>query len=152
QLSAPANTQLDLTRLQIAEPYTNDSDQSITFTLKAANLTGGPQTNSTWAIYLNVPDTSGTSRIVFFDMNTVDSVNGTVGYNYGYDDGSNNTTSQGAGSVITGSWSEDGTIVLKVSTANVLVFNDVTGAHQFDVDLRAPGKTFTTIQGQTSFF
>src|SRR6185369_13466673 len=101
--------------------------------------------------YLSLPDTNGTTRTIFFNMNTVDSVTGTVGYNYGYKSG-NNTTSQGAGSVITGSWSQDGTIVLKVNTANVLVFNDITGAHQFDVDLRAPGKIFTTIQGQTSFF
>jgi hypothetical protein len=151
QTTAPANGQLDLTSVQIAEPYTNDSDQSITFTVKSANLSGGPQSNSTWSVYLNVADTNGTARNVFFDMNTVDSVTGTVGYNYGYKSG-NNTTSQGAGSVIIGSWSQDGTIVLKVNTANVLAFNDITGAHQFDVDLRGAGKTFTTIQGQTSFF
>src|SRR5262249_155678 len=62
QTTAPANSQLDLTKLQIAEPYTTDGDQSITFTLKASNLSGGPQTNSTWAVYLNVVDTTRTAR------------------------------------------------------------------------------------------
>src|SRR5207237_6169116 len=60
--------------------------------------------------------------------------------------------SQGAGSVIAGSFSEDGTIILKLNTANILSFNDITGAHQFDIDLRGAGKHLTAIQGSTQLF
>src|SRR5439155_8145685 len=48
QIGAPANSQLDLTSVGIAEPFVSASDHSIVFTLKATNLSGGPQTNSTW--------------------------------------------------------------------------------------------------------
>src|SRR5205085_1978996 len=151
ELGDPTTSQLDLTSVSIAEPYLAADDQSITFTVKVNNLTGGPQTNSTWAVYMNVADTNGTARTMFVDMNTVDSGTGTVGYNYGYDDG-NSTTSQGAGSTITGSFNEDGTIILKLSTASLLSFNDITGAHQFDIDLRGAGKHLTAIQGSTQVF
>ena len=100
---------------------------------------------------MNVNDTNGTARTMFVDMNTIDSGTGTVGYNYGYDDG-NGTTSQGAGSVMTGSFNSDGTIILKLSTASLLSFNDFTGAHQFDIDLRGAGKHLTAIQGSTHLF
>ena len=43
----PTTSQLDLTSVSIAEPYTAADDQSITFTVNVNNLTGGPQTNST---------------------------------------------------------------------------------------------------------
>src|SRR3989440_1345708 len=151
ELGDPTTSQLDLTSVSIAEPYTSADDQSITFTVKVNNLTGGPQINSNWAVNMNVTDTNGTARTMFVDMNTIDSGTGTVGYNYGYDDG-NGTTSQGAGSVITGSFNENGTIILKLSTANILSFNDITGAHQFDIDLRGAGKHLTAIQGSTQLF
>src|SRR5438067_12146517 len=151
ELGDPTTSQLDLTSVSIAEPYLAADDQSITCTVKVNNLTGGPQTNSTWAVYMNVADTNGTARTMFVDMNTVDSGTGTVGYNYGYDDG-NSTTSQGAGSVIAGSFNEDGTIILKLNTASILSFNDITGAHQFDIDLRSAGKHLTAIQGSTQVF
>ncbi len=151
ETGAPTTSQLDVTSVSIAEPFTTAADQSLTFTIKVDNLSGGPQTNSTWAVYLNVNDTTGTARTIFFDMNTVDSGTGTVGYNYGYDSG-NNTTSQGAGSVINGAYAADGTITLKVNTASNLSFNDITGAHQFDVNLSGAGKPLTAIQGSTQLF
>ncbi|MDQ5837959.1 MAG: exo-alpha-sialidase, partial [Acidobacteriota bacterium] len=151
QNGAPATSQLDLTSVRIAEPYVSDTDHSIVFTIKADNLSGGPQTNSTWAVFLNVADTNNTQQTIFFNMNTVDDPTGAVGFNYGYKSG-NNTTSQGAGSVITGSYTADGVITLKVNTAGVLGFNDITGAHQFNVDLSKPGKKLTAIQGETDVF
>src|SRR5437763_5874556 len=151
ELGDPTTSQLDLTSVSIAEPYLAADDQSITFTVNVNNLTGGPQINSNWAVNMNVTDTNGTARTMFVDMNTIDSGTGTAGYNYGYDDG-NSTTSQGAGSVIAGSFNEDGTIILKLNTASILSFNDITGAHQFDIDLRGAGKHLTAIQGSTQLF
>jgi hypothetical protein len=153
QTGAPAaNSQLDLLGVYVAEPFVSPSDHSIIFTIKVSNLTGGPQTNSLWAVYLDVNDTNGTPRTIFFDMNTIDSPTGGVGFNYGYHDSSGNDTSQGPGSVITGSFTGDGTITLKINTANPLSFSDFTGAHQFDVNLLPAGTSLTAIQGQTQLF
>lgn len=146
---AGVTPQLDLHGVWIAELGTETN--TITFTLKVANLTGGPQTNSTWAVFMNVADTTGVTRNIFFNMNTVDSPTGAVGFNYGYHEGNSNT-SQGAGSVITGSSNPDGTITLKVNTANILSFNDIASAHVFDVDLTQPGVSLIGIQGQTTLF
>src|SRR5256885_12940739 len=111
-----ANSQLDLQAVYVAEPFYSATDHNITFTIKVANLSGGPQPSSNWAVYMNVQDTNGSTRTIFFDMNTIDSPTGDVGFNYGYSENGNDT-SQGPGSVITGSFTDDGTITLKVNTA-----------------------------------
>src|SRR4051812_31008397 len=146
-----ANQQLDLQAVFVAGPFTSASDHSITFLIKKANLTGGPQINSSWAVYMNVNDTNGMARTIFFDMNTIDSGTGAVTFNYGYQEG-NNTTSQGAGSVITGSFLTDGTITLKVNTSAPLSFSNIAAQHQFDVNLLPVGTSLTAIQGRTQFF
>src|ERR1041385_5409916 len=45
EVGDPTTSQLDLNSVSIAEPFTTADDQSITFTIKVNNLTGGPQTN-----------------------------------------------------------------------------------------------------------
>jgi hypothetical protein len=152
QTGAPANSQLDITSVWIAELGTETD--TLTITIKVNNLTGGPQINSTWAVFMNVADTTNTTRNIFFNMNTVDSGTGAVRFNYGYHTAGPpaSDTSQGAGTVITGSSAADGTITLKINTANILNFNAIGGAHQFDVDLRGAGKSLTAIQGQTKLF
>ena len=57
---APADSQSDLTSVQIAEPYVSDIDQSIIFTPKVNNLSGGPQANSTWVAFTNIAEKKNT--------------------------------------------------------------------------------------------
>src|SRR6185295_16217794 len=58
ELGDPTTSQLDLTSVSIAEPYTSVDDQSISFTVKVNNLAGGPQINSTWSVNMSVTDTN----------------------------------------------------------------------------------------------
>src|SRR6185295_2364358 len=60
ELGDPTTSQLDLNSVSIEEAYISADDQSITFTVKVNNLTGGPQINSNWAVNMNVTDTNGT--------------------------------------------------------------------------------------------
>ena len=146
-----ANQQLDLRTVHIAEPFVSAADHSIVFTLKVANLTGGPQASSNWAVYMQVKASNGTTQTIFFDMNTIDTP-GVVGYNYGYTDENGTDVSQGAGTVITGTQTADGTITLKVNTATPLSFNNIAMQHQFDVNLLPANTSLTGIYGQTAIF
>jgi len=76
------------------------------------------------AVYLNVNDTTGTARTLFFDMNTSDSAPARLFQLRLYQWQQHDFT--GAGSVRP-IIQFDGTIILKADLANVLSFNDITG-------------------------
>ncbi|MCA1815015.1 MAG: exo-alpha-sialidase, partial [Acidobacteria bacterium] len=156
QFGAPnADSQLDITSLKIAEPYTNASDSSITFTLKVNNLTTPVQPNSIWNVYFNARDTSGTTRTMFVSMNTADAP-GVVSYNYGYTDssptGGGLDLSQCAFTgcaQVTGSNSADGTITLKLNTSAPLPFTDASGNPAFAANLKGGGVLLDAVNART---
>jgi len=142
--------QLDLLGVYFAEVGTDTN--AITVTIKVQNLTGTLFPNGTWQVYMNVKDTTGTLRTIFVNMNTTDNPPNAA-FNFGYNsslNGTGNDTSQGTAGVVTGSFTTDGTITIKLNTANVISFNDISAAHQFDVDLRQPGVSLSGIHAVTT--
>ncbi|MBV9572888.1 MAG: hypothetical protein JOY93_02450 [Acidobacteriales bacterium] len=80
QTAAPANSQLDIQSISIAEPFTSTATPNqLTFTMKVANLTAPLQPNSAWTIFFTAPN--GTEY--FVDMNT-NAAGGTVAFEYGH--------------------------------------------------------------------
>ena len=150
-----ANAQLDLKSVYVAEPYLNDAEHSLTFTLKVANLTGALQPNSSWTVYFNARDTSGTSRQLFVQMNTTD-LPSQANFSYGWHDDANNIDvgqcfANNCPQIVSGGYTSDGTITLKLVTTNALPFGDAaTGAHVFDANLSGVGTVLSSIQGATS--
>jgi len=147
---AGQNQQLDFTAIYFAELGTDS--HTLTVTMKVQNLSGTLTPNATWQVYLNVQDTTGTLRTIFVNMNTTDNPPNAA-FNFGYNSsvgGTGNDTSQGTPGVVTGSFAADGTITIKLNTANVISFNDISMAHQFDVDLRQPGVGLSGIKGLTT--
>ncbi|HEY6139167.1 MAG TPA: Ig-like domain-containing protein [Thermoanaerobaculia bacterium] len=155
QLGGPnANTQLDLRSVFVAEPYSSDAEHSLTFTVKVANLTGVLQPNSSWSVYFNAPDTSGTSRQLFVQMNTTD-VPAQASFSYGWHDAVNNVDVgqcfANSCPQVSGGYTSDGTITIKLITTNALSFGDAaTGAHVFDANLSGAGTALSSIAGATS--
>ncbi len=113
QTGAPANSQLDIQSISIAEPSpTASGNNQLYFTMKVANLTAPVQPNSAWTIFFTAPD--GTQRYV--DMNT-NGVGGTVAYEYGHvtvlASGSKSQVSDGAADAAS-NYTPDGTIQIIV--------------------------------------
>jgi len=92
QLGGPtANQELDITELDVAEPFTSAADHSITFTLDLANLGQtpvAPQPNSIWKISWNAPDSNGNTQTFFVTFDTT--IVPTGAFNYGYTDNTTN--------------------------------------------------------------
>ena len=149
QVGGPTQ-QLDLLGVYFAELGTDTN--AITVTIKVQNLNGTLFPNGTWQVYMNVKDTTGTLRTIFVNMNTTDNPPNAA-FNFGYNsslNGTGNDTSQGTAGVVSGSFTTDGTITIKLNTANVISFNDISAAHQFDVDLRQPGVSLSGIHADTT--
>jgi hypothetical protein len=147
---AGQNQQLDFTAIYFAE--LGADTHTLTVTMKVQNLSGTLTPNATWQVYMNVNDTNGTLRTIFVNMNTTDNPPNAA-FNFGYNSsvgGTGNDTSEGTPGVVSGSFSTDGTITIKLNTVNVISFNDISMAHQFDVDLRQPGVSLSGIQGVTT--
>jgi hypothetical protein len=147
---AGQNQQLDFTAIYFAELGTDT--HTLTVTMKVQNLNGTLTPNATWQVYMNVQDTTGTLRTIFVNMNTTDNPPNAA-FNFGYNSsvgGTGNDTSQGTPGVVSGSFATDGTITIKLNTANVISFSDISMAHQFDVDLRQPGVSLSGISGVTT--
>src|SRR2546423_4795504 len=151
-----ANQQLDISSVSVGEPFMSASDQSVSFTMKVANMTGSPQPNSRWRVNFRANDTAGTPRTVYVDMTTFNT--GAVAeFDYGYvtttATGGQLATSQCGfnvvlGCPITGQSSADGTIVMKLPENTALPFFDSTGTKQFDVSVPV-GASLTGITGFT---
>ena len=152
QVGGPTlNTQEDIRRIAIGEPFVSCVDRSLTFLMKVQTLAPTPPPGAAWMITFTAP---GNNTTLFVQMDTQTS--GTPGFNYGYFDGNNTKITQcGRPNVpscpITGSYLPDGTIVMKVDTATPLKFfgPSNTGANpDFTVNLAA-GTTLTNITGVT---
>ena len=80
QTGHPANSQLDIQSISIAEPFTSSTAANqLYFTMKVANLSSPVQPNSQWTIFFTIP--GGTVR--FVDMNT-NGIGGTPAFEYGH--------------------------------------------------------------------
>ncbi|MBV8895430.1 MAG: fibronectin type III domain-containing protein, partial [Acidobacteriaceae bacterium] len=79
QTGAPANAELDIQSISIAEPYDSGVPAALTFTMKVANLSTAVQPNSSWTIFFTAPN--GTQY--FVDMNT-DGTSTTPVFQYGH--------------------------------------------------------------------
>lgn len=150
--AATGSAASDIVSVAVAEPYTNDADKSLTFTLKVADLSTLPA-NVIWKVSFTVKDTAGTDRILWVEMHTkdptsVDPLNGSLApkFGYGWRDG---TTDTGEGDgLITGSYAADGTIRIKLDIANPINFSTLTGAAAFTANL-APGTLVGSATGAT---
>ena len=152
-LGPTANTQLDIRSVSIAEPYVNDTQHSLTFTLKVDNLNGTLQPNSIWTVYFNTLDLAGTTRQFFVQMNTSDLPTG-PNFAYGWHDPDNNIDLgqcfMNSCPEATGTFNADGTITIKLLTTNNLSFNDISGNHLFDANFAGAGTVLSAVQGNTS--
>ncbi|MDE2195715.1 MAG: PKD domain-containing protein [Gammaproteobacteria bacterium] len=152
QAGAPANTEMDIQSLAIAEPYFTDGSQRLVFTLKVQDLSILPA-NACWKAYFAAPD--GTTY--FVDMNTANA-QGTPAFEYGHVA----TGPSGSDDVVDGAldsdsgYSADGTIRLVAEDANVggLVAGNVLQQVHATTQLLAGGSgtgvlqtTDTTVNG-----
>ncbi|HEV7515042.1 MAG TPA: PKD domain-containing protein, partial [Thermoanaerobaculia bacterium] len=138
QLGGPtANQGLDLTELDLAEPYTSAADRSLTFTVKLANLgqTVAPQPNSIWKISWDAKDSTGNTQTFFVTFDTT--VQPLGAFNYGYTDNTTNPrTDTGQCSPtaascpqVTGTFdAANNQIVVKLNTAQALAYSPPTGS------------------------
>jgi hypothetical protein len=153
-----ANQELDITELDVAEPFTSPADQSITFTLNLANLAqtpAVPQPNSIWKISWNAPDSSGNTQTFFVTFDTT--VVPTGAFNYGYTDSTTNprTDSGQCGFTscpqVTGAFdAAQNQIVIKLNTGSALAFTPPTGStlQPFTASF-GPGTVLATVQAET---
>jgi hypothetical protein len=151
QTGAPLNTQEDIQKISIGEPFVSCADKSLTFIMKVQTLAPAPPPSAAWMVTFKAP---GTSNTLFVQMDTQTS--GTPGFNYGYLDANNAKVVQcGRPNVpscpISGSFLPDGTIVMKLDTAAPLKFfgpTNTTATPDFTVNLAA-GATLSDIAGLT---
>ena len=118
ETGAPANSQLDIQSISIAEPYVSASTPNfLTFTMKVANLSSPVQPNSSWSIFFTAPN--GTQY--FVDMNT-EGAPPTPVFQYGHTTtlatGTTNQTTDGTADP-SSNYSPDGTITIAVPVSAV---------------------------------
>lgn len=127
QVGGPtANTQEDIQRVSIGEPFTTCSDKSITFIEKVQTLSPAVPPGGAWRVIFQVRDNSNTLRTVYVQMET--QTRPAPMFNYGFVD-SNGLRVNQCGRIngpspcpITGSYLPDGTIVMKLDTSAPLKF------------------------------
>ena len=179
--SPAANAAQQIQYTNIGEPFTTCTDNSITFvmkvpTLDAGVLAGGPATgqalpppNTEYQIVFNVTDTLGNPETIYVEMDT----NCPIGnskipeFTYGRrDPGTTGTFDQGECTAqpplqtcpaISGSFSADGTIVIKLDVSQPLSFSQNTGAASgkglpFTWDGRAAGTQLKSVSSEITLF
>ncbi len=118
QTGAPANSELDIQSISIAEPYVSASTpNALTFTMKVANLATVVQPNSSWTIFFTAPN--GTQY--FVDMNT-DGTSATPVFEYGHTTtlatGTTQQNTDGAADA-SSNYTADGTITIVIDDSLV---------------------------------
>src|SRR6202521_491768 len=144
---------LDVQLLQISEPYTSGSDKSVTFTLKTASLASPLPPNATWFIRFNALDTTNVSRALLVEMDTNGAgPNPPPAFHIGRTDviqgQSGDTTQSTLDSLISGSFTADGTITIKLKIQTPMAMT-ATGAPNFTVTL-VPGAVLSTVKISTA--
>ena len=148
QTGAPGNSELDIIKVKMGEPFLNSCSNQLVFTMLVSDLTVVPP-QARWTIFFS-RTVSGMSTEYFVSMNSDSTGNPTgVTFNYGH-------TSIGAGGVRTlttdgpadtgSTYSADGTIVILISNSK-LTFN----LHPPPATLPppGPGEQFTNINAIT---
>ncbi|HLJ45130.1 MAG TPA: hypothetical protein VKU01_03940 [Bryobacteraceae bacterium] len=79
QAAAPANSQLDIESISIAEKFVSSTTNRLTITLKVANLNTPVTPNASWTVFFTAPN--GTEY--FVNMNS-DGAGGTPVFQYGH--------------------------------------------------------------------
>lgn len=158
--------------VNIGEPFTSCADNSMTFLMKVATLdpanTGMavlPQ-NTEYQIAFGVTDTNGNPQTVYVEMDTnCPATPANPAFTYGRRDpsatggtlDSGECTNQPPTSTcpkITGTYTKDGTIVIKLDTSTPLTFTAPTGATgtAFTWDATKPGTKLTGVTGNVVVF
>ena len=182
--AAEATNAQKIQYVNIGEPFTNCTDNSLTFvmkvpTLDAGVIAGGPATgqavlppNTEYQILWNVNDTNGNPKTIYVSVDS----NCPIGnsklpeYTYGRrDPGATGTFDQGECSAqpgnpaitcpaISGSFSSDGTIIIKLNVSTPLSFSANTGAADategaaFIWDGHAAGTQLKSVSGSITLF
>jgi hypothetical protein len=142
QTGAPANTQLDIQSISIAEPFVSLSDPNkLTFTMKVQELnsTPVPQPNSQWTIYFTAPN----GQEYFVDMNT--NTPPTPVFEYGH----TTTLPTGGKNLVTDGTADSGTFLPDGTIRIVLADSKpapTDGTHALNLN---PGDQLVNINGQT---
>src|SRR3954469_4802581 len=168
--SDPTMGELSIDHVNIGEPFTTCSNNSITFLMKVTTLDPGhtgpaaPPPNSEWQIVFGVTDTQGRPQTMYVEMDTF---NGLPEFQYGRRDPSATGGTLDSGEctaqpgnplitcpAITGSYSADGTIQIKLNVNAALHLSAPTGATgaAFDWDARNPGTVLKDVSGNTFLF
>jgi PKD domain len=152
QTGAPANAELDITGVNVAEPFPSPSGtSSIVFTLQVSNLGQLPalQPNSEWKISFSVPDSNGTPRTVFLEADTNDPTKPFGEFGYGYTGGN---TDYGEGSTgVTGTFDVNGNqIIIILDTSKPIQFAPGIGSGDLPFTVSLPaGRVLNSLSGQT---
>ena len=163
----PTMGEMTIQRINLGEPFTICTDNSITFVMKVQTMdpsgTGTAVTpaNGEWQILFHVTDTTGNPQTIFVDMDT-NGISPTPEFSYGRQDPSATggtfdsaictaATAQ-ACPAISGNINPDGTITIKLDVSQALNFPapsaGATGV-AFTWDARKPGEKLASITGQT---
>jgi len=148
QTGAPANSELDITKISIAEPFLNSCSNQLVFTIKVSDLTVVPP-QARWTMFFTRTN-NGMSTEYFVSMNSDNTGNPTgVTFNYGH-------TSIGTGGVRTlttdgvadtgSTFGADGTIVILISNSK-LTFN--LNPPPATLPPPGPGEQFTNVNAIT---
>ena len=137
----------DIEFVAVAEPFVSASEETITFTMKVAELVEPLQPNTTWKIRFSAVDDAGATRSIFVEMSTKDPL--ALGEpNFGYGFLGTGDTGQ-SGDIVTGSFDPDGTITIKFDRSETITFTELgTGNAVFDLTLE-PGDLLTGVVGVT---
>ncbi len=141
QVGAPADTDLDIQSLSVAEPYYMDGTSRLVFTLKVANLSVLPP-NRRWVI-IWTPETAPSSMDdrYFVSMNSnAGGSSAVVTYDYGTVTATGGVPTR-RGAADAGSFTPDGTI--RITIANSKVGSPMRGSVLGGID----GRTFASATG-----
>ncbi len=156
QVGGPgANTQEDLQRVNIGEPFTACGDKSLTFVEKVQTLAPAVPPGGAWRVVFQARDNTNTLRTLYVQMDTQSGPTPT--FNYGFVD-SNGLRVNQCGRIngpspcpITGSYVPDGTIVMKLNTSAPIPFFQATNVGATpDFTVTFPtGASLTNVMGST---
>jgi hypothetical protein len=152
QNGAPANAALDITSVDVAEPYPSpQGTSSLVFTMQVSNLSqlSALPPNAEWKISFNVLDNNGTPRTVFVEADTDDPTKPFGEFGYGYTGGS---TDFGEGSSgVAGTFNmTDNLIILILDTSRPIAFTPGIGSGDLPFTVSLPaGTVLNGFNGQT---
>jgi PKD repeat protein len=169
----PTMGELSIQNVNIGEPFTSCTDNSITFVMKVQTLdpasTGSAvlPSNTEWQILFNVLDTNGNPETLYVELDTFTPLASSANPEFGYGRRdprtggsgtldtttcSNSTTSTCPG--LTGTFNKDGTITIKLNVGTALSFAApaATTGTAFTWDGSMAGTKLSSVTGNTYLF